>query len=67
MLIGLALMVVAGPGLFLVAMISNTIWAWALSLGCVALGLMLIVQALIPNRNLHGTKPWQNDGVPGGL
>ncbi len=65
-LAGAALIVIVGPVLFLVAVLTEGVWAWVASLGSVALGLMLIVQALMPDRNVHGTKVWQNDGLPGG-
>jgi hypothetical protein len=56
----------AGSALFGVAMFTNSMWLWGGSIAGVGLGLMLIVQALIPDRNMQGTKVWQNDGLPGG-
>ena len=66
-LVGAALIVVVGPVMFLVALLTGSVWAWVFSLGSVALGFMLVVQALMPDRNVHGTKVWQNDGHPGGV
>jgi hypothetical protein len=66
-LVGAALIALVGPVMFLVALLTGGIWAWVVSLGLVALGFMLVIQALMPDRNVHGTKIWQNDGLPGGF
>ena len=68
LLVGAVLLLVAAPTLFVVA--AKTAVDWALIVGLVvgAVGLIMVGQALVPDRaSFHGgTKIWQNDGLPGG-
>jgi hypothetical protein len=65
-LVALMLVFVAGPVLFVAAMVADSMLLLCVGLGAVGLGLMLAVSALVSGRNTQGTKLWQNDGLPGG-
>jgi membrane-bound ClpP family serine protease len=66
-LAGGLLIAIGAPALFAVALVTSFSWLLTASIASVCLGLFLIVDALIPGRNVLGTKIWQNDGTPGGL
>jgi hypothetical protein len=59
-------LILTGAALIATATFIDNVWLLGGGSAGVALGLMLIVQALIPDRNMQGTKVWQNDGLPGG-
>jgi len=61
-----ALLVLAGAALATLAVLADGLWLLGGSSAAAALGLMLLSRALMPERNMHGTKVWQNDGLPGG-
>lgn len=65
---GLLLLLVAAPGLFVVAVAADANWAVLSGVGCVLCGVIVVGQALLPDRASFraGTKIWQNDGLPGG-
>ena len=65
-LVALMLAFVAGPMMFVAAIVAESILLSCVGLGAVGLGLMLAVSALISGRNMQGSKLWQNDGLPGG-
>jgi hypothetical protein len=68
LVLGVALLLVAAPTLFVIAATTEADWAFLPGLACALGGLVAIGQVLTPQRSSFraGTKIWQNDGVPGG-
>ena len=67
--LGVVLLVVAAPTLFVVWVTTETDRALLASLACGLAGLVLVGQVLLPQRASFrgGTKIWQNDGLSGGV
>jgi hypothetical protein len=68
LLVGVVLLLVAAPTLFVVAATTEARWALPAGLACAISGLVTVGQVLMPQRASFrgGTKIWQNDGLPGG-
>lgn len=66
-LVGLVLIFLVGPAMNVLALVVSNVLLMYVGLGVVGVGLFLILNSLMPGRNMQGTKTWQNDGTPGGL
>jgi hypothetical protein len=66
--LGVVLLLVAAPTLFVVAATVEAGWALLAGLVCALVGLVAVGQVFVPQRASFraGTKIWQNDGLPGG-
>jgi hypothetical protein len=66
--LGVVLLLVAAPTLFVIAASTEAGLALLAGLACALVGLVAIGQVLMPQRTSFraGTKIWQNDGLPGG-
>lgn len=65
-LAGLAMLLAGAPVLFVVAAVADAGWALLGGLAMVVVGLLLVGQPGGRGRNTHGTRIWENDGLPGG-
>jgi len=68
LVLGVVLLLVAAPTLFVVAATTEAGWALLAGLACAFVGLVAVGQVFMPQRAgfRAGTKIWQNDGLPGG-
>jgi hypothetical protein len=66
LVLGVVLVLLAAPALFVVWVTTETDRALLAGLVCGVAGLVLVGQVLVPQRR-GGTKIWQNDGLPGGV
>ena len=66
--LGVVLLLVAAPTLFVVWATTEANRAVLAGIGCTVAGLVAVGQVLLPQRASFraGTKIWQNDGIPTG-